>query len=180
MNKITKISAMCIAAAMSMTAIGIAHAQNYPKMKAGLWELKTVGASGLPGAAGGEPTLMCLDDTVQADMLKMGQGMMASLCSKNDINVSGSQITSEVECKLGTSTMRSKSVTTFNGDTSYRAESTGSYDPPFFGIKDVKTVSDAKHLGPCKSGMKPGDMITGGRTINIKDAIKGAESFGRK
>jgi hypothetical protein len=106
--------------------------------------------------------------------------MMASLCSKNDIKVSGSQVTGEVECKLGTSTMRSKSVTTFNGDTSYRAESTGTYDPPFFGIKDIKTVAEAKHLGACKAGMKPGDMITGGRTVNIKDAMKAAEGIGKK
>jgi Protein of unknown function (DUF3617) len=174
MNQFIKLGALCVSLA---TISGLANAQNFPKMKAGLWEVKTSEA----GKPGGAPaTVMCLDDTVQADMMKIGQGMMQSMCSKNEIKVSGSQVTGEAVCKLGTTTIRSSSVTTFNGDSSYRTESTATYEPPLFGTKDSKSVSEAKHIGACKPGMKPGDMVVGGQTINIKDTLGGPPPVNKK
>jgi hypothetical protein len=174
MNKITKLGALALAL---LIIGGPTFAQNYPKMKAGLWEVKT-GEVGKPTAA--PATLMCLDDSVQADMMKIGQGMMQSMCSKNEVKVNGSQVTGEAICKLGTTTIRSSSVTTFNGDSSYRTESTATYEPPLFGTKDSKSISEAKHIGACKPGMKPGDMIVGGQTINVKDALGGPSPANKK
>jgi Protein of unknown function (DUF3617) len=175
MNQFTKLGALCVSLA---SISGLANAQNFPKMKAGLWEVKT-SEVGKQGAAA-PVTVMCLDDSVQAEMMKIGQGMMQSLCTKNEFKVSGSQVTGESECKLGATTMRSTSVTTFNGDSSYRTESNATYDPPLFGTKEAKSVSEAKHIGACKPGMKPGDMVVGGQTINIKDTLGGAQKAGKK
>jgi hypothetical protein len=117
---------------------------------------------------------------VQADMMKLGQGMMQSMCSKNEMKVSGSQISGEAICKLGNTTIRSSSQTTFNGDSSYRTESTATYDPPLMGMKETKSLSEARHIGPCKPGMKPGDMLVNGQTINFKETMGAVQKAGKK
>jgi Protein of unknown function (DUF3617) len=155
-------------AALGMTA---ASAQNFPKMKSGMWEstTKTDQAGGTIPAS-----LMCIDDSVIAQMMKLGQGMAQGMCSKNESSVSGNKITGNVECKIANSTIRSSSVTTFNGDTSYRTETKSTYDPPLFGSKEASTVVEAKYVGPCKAGMKPGDISTNGVTMNVLNMSRGA------
>ncbi len=165
----------CILLACSASIATAAAAQAMPKLKAGLWE-NTVLREGIntkKEAKGETPTsTMCLDDTVMEQMMKMGQGMSQKMCSKNTTQVSGNKMTGSVECKMGSSTISSTSTTTFNGDSSYRTESKSVYNPPLYGTKETVTVTDAKYLGPCKPGMKPGDISTMGITMNIMDMNK--------
>ncbi len=162
--------------------INLSMAQSMPKMKAGMWE-NTV-SSDAPGAKSngksgkGEPTksTMCIDDTVREQMMKVGQGMAQAMCSKNTSQVSGNKMTGSVECKLGNSTINSTTVTTFNGDTSYRTESKSVYTPPLYGMKENTTVTEAKYMGACKAGMKPGDINTMGITMNILEMNKMMEA----
>lgn len=161
-----------VAALAVLTAIGMsaASAQSFPKMKAGMWESTT--KSDQPG--GTMPTtLMCIDDSVIEPMMKLGQGMAQGMCSKNESSISGNKVTGNVECKIANSTIRSKSVTTFNGDSGYRTETKSTYDPPLFGTKEAATVTEAKYIGPCKAGMKPGDISSNGMTINVLNASRG-------
>jgi Protein of unknown function (DUF3617) len=162
-----------VGAGLFLGAATLSMAQSMPKMKAGMWENTVV--SDAPGAKGkGEPTksTMCIDDSVMEQMMKMGQGMAQAMCSKNTSQVSGNKMTGSVECKMGNSTINSTSVTTFNGDTSYRTESKSVYTPPLYGMKENVTVSEAKYVGPCKAGMKPGDVNTMGITMNIIEMNK--------
>jgi hypothetical protein len=149
---------------------GAAPAQSFPKLKAGLWETKTQSdhAKGQPMPT----TLMCIDDTVIEPIMKLGQGIAQGFCSKNEMSVAGNKVFGSSECKLGNSTVRSKSTTTFNGDTSYRTESKSTYEPPLRGVKDSTLVAEAKYIGPCKTGMKPGDISVGGATVNIFDMTR--------
>jgi Protein of unknown function (DUF3617) len=139
---------------------------DFPTMKSGLWEQK------LSRDGPQQPpivTKICIDAAVQKEMLAMGMGSMKSACSKNDIRREGNRMFGEAECKLGESTIRSKSVTAFTGDTAYRTEVKASYDPPFMGKTTSTTVIDAKWTGPCPAGVKAGDVIMpDGKTINMR------------
>lgn len=175
-----KISMKIIAIAASGLLAGAASvsmAQSMPKVKAGMWENTVVSdaaGAGVNGKGKSEPTksTMCIDDTVMEQMMKMGQGMAQAMCSKNTSQVSGNKITGSVECKMGGSTINSTTVTTYNGDTSYRTESKSVYTPPLYGMKENLTVTEAKYVGACKAGMKPGDINTMGITMNIVDMNK--------
>jgi hypothetical protein len=162
-----------VGVSLFVAGANLSTAQSMPKMKAGLWENTVM--SDAAGAKGkGEPTksTMCIDDTVMEQMMKMGQGMAQAMCSKNTNQVSGNKMTGSVECKMGSSTINSTSVTTFNGDTSYRTETKSVYTPPLYGLKENVSVTEAKYVGACKAGMKPGDINTMGITMNILEMNK--------
>lgn len=162
-----------VGATLFVAGANLSIAQSLPKMKAGMWE-NTVMSDGTTAKGKGEPTksTMCIDDTVMEQMMKMGQGISQSMCSKNTSQVSGNKMTGSVECKMGGSTINSTSVTTFSGDTSYRTEAKSVYTPPLYGMKENLTVTEAKYVGPCKAGMKPGDINTMGITMNIMEMNK--------
>lgn len=150
-----------------------AFAQDYPKLKPGLWEMERA-AEGQPPQPG--KTTMCLDDTVQREMFDMSAGAMKGMCSKHDFKLSGNRGTGDFVCNMGGSTMHSKSTMTLSGDTGYRTEIDTTYDPPFMGHAHAKTVITAHNVGPCKPGQRPGDMtLPGGQTINMRDAMHGGQ-----
>lgn len=165
---------IAVVAAVLGCGASFASAQTLPKMKAGMWE-STMTQPGVEAAAKGEQmkSTMCLNDAVMEQMMKMGQGISQQMCSKNTSQVSGNKMTASAECKMGGSTITSNTVTTFNGDSSYRTEAKAVYNPPLYGMKETVTVTDSKYVGPCKPGMKPGDVTTMGGTINILEMSKG-------
>jgi hypothetical protein len=158
------LTALALAAAAAPAA-----AQDYPRLKPGLWEVSSRSSAQGPN----EPPLkstMCLDDATAKEMYNASQGMMANLCSKFDVKRDGNVYRSEATCKIGPSTMLAKSTMTVVGDTSYTIQGSSTYDPPFMGMKEATTTVEAKHAGACKPGMKPGDIVTAaGQTINIKN-----------
>jgi hypothetical protein len=154
-----------IAAAL---AAGPALAQDYPSLRPGLWQVQTR----ISTQKADEPPLlstMCLDAATTREMLQMGQGMMAGMCSRFEVKRDGNRWHSDAVCKLGDSTMTSRSTMTVTGDSAYRIEGSSTYVPPFMGMAAAKTTVDAKHAGACKPGQKPGDITTAsGQTINIR------------
>ncbi len=148
-----------------------AVAQEMPKMKPGLWET-TTSTGGQKGApAHTSKSSMCISEAVQKDMMTFSQSMGAQ-CSKNITRRDGNKYIGEAECNFGGSVMKSQSVSTFTGDTSYRVESRATFSPPMGGMSESTSTQEAKFVGPCPAGMKPGDMNMGGRTMNISDMAK--------
>lgn len=150
-----------------------ALAEDYPKLKAGLWEMERSSdrAQGQPSR-----TMMCLDDSVQREMFEMGAGAMKGMCSKHDFSFSGNRGTGDFICDIGGSRMHSKSVMLLTGNTAYRTEIDTTYDPPFMGQTQTKTVMTARNTGACKPGQRPGDMIMpNGQTFNMRDVMSGAK-----
>lgn len=143
-----------------------ALAIDFPTLKPGLWESNLT----REGAGQKAPTMkMCMDASLQKEMMDSGMGTMKELCSKNDIRREGNKVFSNAECKFGDSTMKSTSVTTFTGETAYHTEVKATYDPPMAGRGAGTTVIDAKWTGPCPAGMQPGDVILpDGRKINMR------------
>ena len=153
--------------AFALVLAAPAAAQDYPKLKPGLWEMTSTTSTQKKG----DPplrTTMCLDEASARELYRFSQGMMEGMCSKFDVKRSGNRWSSEAVCKLGDSRMVARSTMTLSGDTAYTIEGSSSYDPPFMGVKDATTSVQARHAGPCKPGQKPGDVTTpGGQTVNI-------------
>jgi hypothetical protein len=156
--------------AVALVVAGAASAQDFPKLKSGLWEVtSTAKRSDSPPP---RVASMCLDDSVQQDMYRMSSGMMAGMCSKHDVDISGATVTTSATCDLGGTRMQSQSVMTLTGNTAYRTEAHATFDPPMAGTKESTTVIEGKYVGPCKAGQQPGDMtLPGGQTINIRQMI---------
>lgn len=154
-----------------LTAAGaVAAADEFPKLKSGLWELNM-----RSGKADGRPprvSTMCLDDSVQREMYKMSMGMAAGMCSKHDIKVTGSKVTTVANCDLGITKMQSQAVMTLTGNSAYHTEAKATFDPPLNGAREQSTVIDGKHIGACKPGQQPGDItMPGGQTVNVRQMM---------
>ena len=149
-----------------------ALAQDFPKLKPGLWEMER---SAERGAQHPNRMTMCLDDTVQKEMFDMGAGAMKGMCSKHEFRMTGNRGTGDFVCDFGGSRMHSKSTMQMTGNTGYRTEIRTTYDPPFMGQSESTTILTARHVGACKPGQRPGDMILpNGQTLNVRDAMNGA------
>ena len=166
---------MRVALAFLLTALASpALGQDYPKLKPGLWEMERSSerATHQPNRM-----TMCLDDSVQKEMFDMGAGAMKGMCSKHDFKLSGNRGTGDFICDMGGSKMHSKSTMVMTGNTGYRTEIHTTYDPPFMGQTESTTVLTARHVGACKQGQRPGDMVMpNGQTLNMRDAMGGSKA----
>ena len=144
-----------------------AIAQDYPKLKAGQWETTTTNSRN-PNAPQNKIT-MCTDETVQKQMMSMGEGMRREMCSKADLRREGAKFIGDSVCRIGDSTMTSRSVMTMQGDTAYKTVVNATYDPPFMGMKESTTTVEGRNTGPCRDGLTPGDVVTAnGQKFNMK------------
>jgi len=158
------------------SAATTAPAQDFPKLKPGLWEMERSSDRERAGRAPAQPNrmTMCLDESVQREMIEMGGGAMKGLCSKHDFTISGNRGRGDFVCDVAGSRMHSKSTMKLQGDVGYRTEIDTPYDPPLAGQPHTKTVVTARYLGACKAGQRAGDMIMpNGQTMNMRDIMSG-------
>ena len=164
----TRLLVVLCAALLPLTAA----AQEYPRLKPGLWEMNRTSERTNPTA--GMRMTICLDETVQKEMWEMGAGAMKGMCSKTAFSLSGGKGSGEFVCNMGGSTMRSKSTMTLTGDTAYHTEIDTTFDPPLNGMAQSHSTLDARYTGACKAGQRPGDMtLPSGQTINMRDMAGG-------
>lgn len=167
-------SLLAVAALLALPAF----AQDFPKLEPGLWQMeREMDRPPAPGAkrpANANRMTMCLDESVQREMFDMAIGSMKGQCSRHDFKRSGNRLTGDFVCDIGGSTMRSKSTMVFDGNRAYRTEIDTTYDPPFMGQTESRMVMDARNVGPCKPGQRPGDVVMpNGRTMNMHDLMNG-------
>ena len=145
-----------------------ALAADLPKRKSGLWEMKMTTAQ-IPGLV----SQMCVDQNT--DDLLAGEHEEKMACTKNDMRREGAEIVVDSVCKIEGGTATTRTVISGNFDSAYRVESKSTYNPPIAGLKEGSVVIDAKWLGPCKTGQKPGDMVTpGAGGLNLEELMKKA------
>jgi hypothetical protein len=131
----------------------MAVAQELPARKPGLWEI-TMQVTNAPS----QTMRQCIDARTDQQMQRFGQGVSQAQCSRNTLQRDGERWIGESECKLGSSTMTSRSV--FAGDfgKAYRGEIESRYVPPMAGVSQSKVTVSARWAGACPAGWKPGDM----------------------
>jgi len=161
---------LLVAFALTCTALACAQpaaAQDMPARKPGLWEIKTTSEGhGMP------PTTSehCIDAETDKLMNSMGGNMRQEMCPKRDVQKVGSTIVVDSVCKAMGMTITSHSVTSGDFNSAYTVKITSKTEggPP--GLAGNTSITlDAKWMGACKADQKPGDMMSAGRKINIRD-----------
>jgi hypothetical protein len=143
-----------------------------PKRKSGLWEIKVTSSQGKGAQSMGPMTMQQCVDQKSDDLMKNDpSGKQQVSCSKNVIRREGDKIVSESVCKVNGSAATTRAVITGNFDSAYKVDVKSTYDPPLAGTKEASTTMDAKWLGVCKAGQKPGDVSMPGMP-NMDDLMK--------
>jgi len=150
------------------TLAGAALAADLPKRKPGLWEI-TLQSAGMPGMG---PILQCIDRNTD-DLMQQRAKQNKTDCSVMDIKPQGNQVTIHSVCTLDGSTATTDAVFVGAFESAYKGEMTTRFNPPMHGMSESKMSQQARWLGPCKPGQKPGDVIVpniGG--INVNEMMK--------
>ncbi len=166
-NKIFTLSFLILAAAVA----GTTNAADTPKRKSGLWEIKTQ-MTGMPaGMPGQGPVQMCVDQA--SDNVMQERAKEKVDCPVMDIKQSPGKITIHSVCKHQGTTTTSDAVITGNLESNYRNDMVIRYSPPQSGMSEMKMTQEARWLGPCKAGQKPGDvMMPGMPAMNMQEIMK--------
>jgi hypothetical protein len=145
------------------TAVGAAS-PDAPKRRPGLWQ-QTVTTTGV--AIPPQSMSMCTDE--KTDDLIMARAGESQNCERQSVRRDGSAFVVDALCRSGNTTIRTQGR--FSGDfaTSYSGELRSTFDPPMQGMKEMSQKIDARWVGACKPGQKPGDVVMegmGGMNMN--------------
>jgi hypothetical protein len=157
-------------------SIASASASDFPMRRAGYWQTTmNMDRAGM----GPMVTKMCLDTNTDARMMKYGMSRQNADCTPPSISGIGGTRTVDIVCHMEGSTQKSHVIIAYTGDASYHMDMTSVFTPPLHGQKGMHMTQDAKWMGACPAGMKPGDMqMPGGFTINVMNGMNGGPSGG--
>jgi len=137
-----------------------------PKRKPGLWEMKTTMAE-MGGM--GQTVDMCVGPQTDDLIAQQDKGE----CTKKSYHRDGDRFLFKAVCKIKGSTATIEGVFSGDFENRYSGEIRSNYVPPLEGMKSMTIKQDARWLGACKSGQKPGDvMMRGVNGINIEEMMK--------
>ena len=158
-----------VTALLAAAGGAVAATPDMPKRKSGLWEI-TVSSD---GAKGGQTMQQCIDEKSDDLMKNNMAGTEKQSCSKNEFRREGAKLITESVCKMSGSTTTTRGVFTGQFDSAYKADIKSTYEPPLHGMKESAATMEAKWLGACKPGQKPGDIsMPSMPNININDMMK--------
>ena len=156
--------------ALALLNIG-AMADELPLRKPGLWEMKIVKVgSQLPALT----TQQCTDPSVDKDMVNTISPIAKQICSRQSLQKTATGYVGDSVCTVSGATMTSHSEIVGDFDSAYTVTTEAKTDKGPEQLRDTTTKVEAKWLGDCKPGQKPGDIVMpgGGFKLNIKDAEK--------
>lgn len=147
----------------------LAAPKDMPARKPGLWETRMQ----VPGMPQPMVSQQCIDEKTDNLMEQQGQARAKQQCSKNAVRKEGDKVIVESVCTFDGTTATTTAVFTGDFSRAYRGEINTTYSPPMQGMKSSKQTMEAKWLGACKAGQKPGDVIMPGMgSMNINDMMK--------
>jgi hypothetical protein len=156
--------AVAIAVAASVLGAVPAFADELPQRKPGLWESKSTSAEGETSAK------QCVG--AGTDRAMVG-GMAGAACTKMEVTKTAAGYAVATECAIGQIKAVGSSVVTGDFQTSVRTEGTTKLTgmPGHAGMVERKLVVEAKRVGDCGPGQKPGDIIMpDGKVISLPGA----------
>ncbi|BBU60519.1 hypothetical protein MSC49_04540 [Methylosinus sp. C49] len=167
-----------LGAALPIFALAVvaAAADEIPRRKAGLWRIEH--AQGAAARVAG-PIETCVDEKTD-DLLRQRFGAQEQQCEKMSFRREGDKYRMSSVCKIGDRVATTEGTFTGSFDSAYRAELHVTFDPPLSTRAASDIVMEAKWLGPCKPGQKPGDVDapalkalggTGGK-MNMQELMK--------
>ena len=152
-----------------------AVALDMPTRKAGLWELKMIfEGRNLPP----QTMKQCTDAATDKLMNLNFGGSNEQACSKQDMKQSAGGYIIDSVCTFAGITTTSHAIVTGSFDSAYtvKTTSTRSGGPPMPGVApggETHMTIEAKWLGTCAAGQKPGDVVmANGMSMNVLDMQK--------
>jgi uncharacterized protein DUF3617 len=154
-----------------MSGLALGASSDLPKRRSGLWEIKMSN----PKVKGAQAMQQCIDEKTD-DLMKNNMAKTEKQsCSKNEMRREGDKLVAESTCKFDGSTAKTRAVFTGQFDSAYKADIKTTYEPPFHDMRESSAMIEAKWLGACKPGQKPGDIsMPGMPDINMNEMMKGA------
>jgi hypothetical protein len=153
-----------LVAAVLSVGISIAGADGIkpPPMKDGLWETHSTQIQ-QGKTVSDQSVKMCQSTELTKSMQSNGEALRKkNECTSSVTQTSTNTYTEESRCAKGPNAgTLTKIVSTYQGDI-------GSHTEMHMNAAKSETVMimDAKYLGSCPVGMKPGDLIMGGKVIS--------------
>lgn len=149
-----------------------ALAADLPKRKPGLWEINMR----VEGAPGMGPMQQCIDQNTD-NLMQQRADERKPDCSVMDVKTSGNKVTMHSVCKMEGTTVTTDGVFEGAFDSGYKGTLKSRFNPPMHGMSESSMTQEARWLGPCKPGQKPGDVIMPqgmgpGGTINMNEMMK--------
>ncbi len=137
---------------LCVLAVSAAGAADLPKRKAGLWEV----SSAMEGMPMRSTMQVCVD--AASDNLMQERGREKANCSVMDVKTTGGKLTVHSVCKVEKTTATTDAVFSGSFEAGYKGDIQMRYSPPMEGMSQMKLTQEARWLGPCKPGQKPGDV----------------------
>jgi hypothetical protein len=160
-------SSCCLAACLATVA---ARADELPTRKPGLWEMKV----NKVGSVIPEMTMQhCTDEATDKDMINSVSPLAKQICTKQEVQKTATGYATESVCSVAGVSMTSQSEISGDFNAAYSVTTKSHLDKGPDSLRDTTTRIEAKYLGDCKPGQKPGDIVMpGGFKLNVKDAEK--------
>jgi hypothetical protein len=162
--------ALLVVIAMVLGTVSAA-ADDVPARKPGLWEVKT----SIGNTAQSLTMKQCIDAATDRLMQPIAGPFSAEVCPKRSVQRADGTITIDSTCSVAGKAATAHAVVTGSFDSSYTMTVTA--EGAALPTNNVSLTVDAKWLGACAVGQKPGDMIMGnGTTVNLLDLQQHATS----
>lgn len=152
----------------AVTGSALGASSDLPKRKSGLWEIKMSN----PAVKGAQAMQQCIDEKTDNLMKNNMAGTEKQFCSKSEMRREGDKLIAESICKFDDSTAKTRAVFTGQFDSAYKADIKSTYEPPRHGMRESSAMIEAKWLGACKPGQRPGDIsMPGMPDINMNEMM---------
>lgn len=160
-------------ACASLACATSAAAQEIPTRRAGLWEV-TIANDG--AKAPSQTMQQCTDAETDKLMNAFGGAISADLCSQQEVKKVGATLVINAVCQIGPMKSVSQSVVSGDFTSNYTVKVTSKIEgipAAAQAMAGGSTTIQAKWIGACKAGQKPGDIVmANGQTMNIRDLQK--------
>jgi hypothetical protein len=163
------------AAALAVLRAKNGGGDDLPRRKSGLWELsvQTGGAGGKNHGASRGTSQLCVEENTDS-LVQRPTPEQLKQCSRHEIRVEEGRVLIESACQMGDTAMTSSGVISGDFKASYTMQVTTRYNPPLYDIAETSMRAEGRWLGPCRDGMKPGDVLMpNGTRYNLHDSPSG-------
>jgi hypothetical protein len=159
--------------ALGIACVSSAAAQEIPTRRAGLWEVTIAN----DGAKTPPQTMQqCTDAETDKLMNAFGGAISADLCQQQEVKKVGTTLVINAICQIGPMKSVSQSVVSGDFTSNYTVKVTSKIEgipAAAQAIAGGSTTIQAKWIGACKAGQRPGDIVmANGQTMNIRDLQK--------
>jgi hypothetical protein len=162
-------------AVCAVFAVTDAHANDVPKHKPGLWEIKTGRAN---SSSFNVPLQFCVGKDTD-NLLNPNRSLPRQECDPPEVETGENRIQLRVKCGFKGLTVITESVFEGSLDSAYKGEIKYTTESPQ-GRREFSILQEARWLGPCEAGQKPGDVIFPNKErVSADEIMKDPKIFGR-